>query len=184
MEKKKMKFTIDMLDTAARLELIENNYTLSGMVYDDMAENEMSYIDEQLQYIKPGLKEWSICPASYNYITVDDALLFLDGLEKLQQYYCTLPDTMTTEINTVLAARDRFRNMDMNYSNLYQLSKWLDRKAQYFADCMAQYFERCLDFSHNDMVSYFLEFYADERMYNSFYVENGKLYQTITREVR
>ena len=176
-----MKFTIEMLDTAARIELIESNHTLAGMVYDDMAENEMYFITDQLHYIKPALKNWSIGPASYNYIIVDDALMFFDGLEELQKNYCTLSDDMAPEISKALAARDRFRNMDMSYGNLHQLSEWLDHKAQYFADCMARYFERCLDFSHNDMVSYFLEFYADERMNDSYYIENGKLYQTITK---
>ena len=179
-----MKFTIDMLDTAARRELIENNHTLAAQVYDDMIENEMDHISEQLHYIKPALKNWNVGPASRNYITVDDALVFLDGLETLQENYCTLPDDMTPEISKALAARDRFRNMDMSYGNLYQLSEWLDRKAQYFADCIAQYFERCLDFSHNDMVSYFLEFYADERMSSGYYIENGKLYQTVTKELK
>ena len=179
-----MKFTIDMLNEAARIELIESNHALADLVYNDMAETEMLFIDEQLHYIKPGLKEWSICPSSYNYIVVDDALLFLDGLEELQQHYYTLPDDMADEINKTLAARDRFRDMDMSYGNMYQLSEWLNRKAQYFADCMAQYFERCLDFTHLDMVSYFLEFYADERMDRGFYMENGKLYQTVTKKFK
>ena len=176
-----MKFTIDMLDTAARRELIENNHALAALVYDDMAENEMDHISDQLDYIKPALKNWSIGPVNHNYITVDDAIKFLDGLETLQENYCTLPDDMTQEINAALAARDRFRHYDMSYNNLYQLSEWLDRKAQYFADCIARYFERCLDFTHDDMISYFLDFYADERMDSSYYIENGKLYQTVTR---
>ena len=178
-----MKFTINMLDDAARRELIENNHTLGGMVYEDMTEGEMHYIIEQLDHVKPGLKNYSVGPASHNYLIVDDALAFLDGLEEMQKAYCTLPDSMEAEIKTVLAARDRFRSYDMSYNNLYQLSDWLDRKAQYFADHIAQYFERCLDFSHADMVSYFLEFYADERMDSSYYIENGKLYRTVTREI-
>lgn len=178
-----MKFTIDMLDETARRDLIENNNELGGMVYDDMTETEMDFISEQLQYIKPALKNWSIGPANYNYIIVNDALMFFDGLEKLQECYCTLPDNITPELEKVLAARERFRYMDMSYSNYYRLSEWLDLKAQYFADCIAKYFTQCLDFSHDDMISYFLEFYADERMDRSFYIENGKLYQTITKEI-
>ena len=178
-----MKFTIDMLDTAARRELIENNNGLGGMVYDDMTETEMLYISEQLHYIKPALKDWSIGPASHNYITVADALAFFDRLEELQEHYYTLPNDMMPEFRTVLAARDRFRDMDMSYGNLYQLSEWLDHKAQYFADCILRYFERCLDFTHDDMVEHFLEFYADARMDSSFYIENGKLYHTTTEEI-
>ena len=178
-----MKFTIDMLDETARRELIENNNALGGMVYDDMEENEMYFISEQLRYIKPALKDWSIGPANYNYIIVNDALIFFDGLEELQTHYCTLPDDMTPELKKALAARDRFRCYDMSYNNLYQLSEWLDRKAQYFADCIAVYFTQCLNFSRDDMISYFLEFYAEERMDNDFYIENGKLYHTITREI-
>lgn len=179
-----MKFTIDMLDNAARRELIEKNWELGGMVYDDMAETEMHYISEQLNYIKPALKSWNIGPATHNYITVNEALLFLDCLEDLQEAYCTLPQDMIAQINIVFAARDRFRRYDMSYSNLYQLSEWLDKKAQYFADCIAQYFTNCLDFTHADMVEYFVDFYSYERMDNSFYIENGKLYQTITREIK
>lgn len=179
-----MKFYIDMLDTAARRDLIENNYALGNMVYDDMIESEMYFISEQLEYIKPGLKDWSIGPANHNYIKVKDALLFLDGLEELQKNYCTLSDDMQPEIDRVLAARDRFRTIDMGYYNLYQLSEWLDRKAQFFADWIADYFTRCLDFDRASMIDYFLEFYAEERMDHTFYIENGKLYQSIIRELK
>ena len=178
-----MKYTIDMLDDNARRELIENNDILGNMVYDDMIDTELFYIDEQLEHIKTALKDWSIGPAYPCYMVVKDALLFLDGLEIIQDNYCTLPDSMDQEIKTVLAARDRFRNMDMSYGNLYQLSEWLDHKAQYFADHIAKQFERNFDFSHDDMVSYFLDFYADERLNDNFYIKDNKLFRTITEEI-
>lgn len=177
-----MKYIHELIDEQKRA-LIENNSALANMVYDDMIENEMYFITEQLDYIRAGLRDYSVGPYNRNIIIVSDALKFLDGLEKLQQYYCTLPDSMTTEINTVLAARDRFRSIDMSYNNLYNLSVWLDQKAQYFADCITDYFSSCLEPSRDDMISYFIEFYADERMDDSFYIDNGILYQTITKQI-
>lgn len=177
-----MKYIHELTDNEKR-ELIENNSALAYMVYDDMTENEMDFITEQLHYIAPGLRDYSIGAYNHNIIIVSDALKFLDGLEELQKIYCTLPDCMTTEINTVLAARDRFRSIDMSYNNLYNLSVWLDQKAQYFADCITDYFSACLEPSREDMINYFIEFYADERMDESFYIENGVLYQTVTKTI-
>ena len=177
-----MKYIYQLTDDEKR-ELIENNNALANMVYDDMIDNELDFITEQLDYIRDGLQNYEIGPYNGNFIIVSDALNFLDGLEKLQQYYCTLPDNMTTEINTVLLARDRFRSIDMSYNNLYNLSVWLDQKAQYFADCITDYFSSCLEPSRDDMINYFIEFYADERMNESFYIDNGILYQTITKQI-
>ncbi len=177
-----MKYIHELTDNEKR-ELIKNNSTLANMVYDDMIENEMYFITEQLDYIRAGLRDYSIGAYNRNIIIVSDALKFLDGLEKLQQYYCTLPDNMTTEINTVLLARDRFRSIDMSYNNLYNLSVWLDQKAQYFADCITDYFSRCLEPSRDDITNYFIEFYADERMNESYYIKDGILYQTTTKKI-
>ncbi|MBE7039128.1 MAG: hypothetical protein E7398_00185 [Ruminococcaceae bacterium] len=148
-----------------------------------MIENEMNFISEQLDHIRAGLRDYSIGAYNRNIIIVSDALKFLDGLEELQKNYCTLPDDMSDEIKRVLDARDRFRSIDMSYNNLYNLSVWLDQKAQYFADCITDYFSSCLDPSRVDMISYFIEFYADERMDESYYINDGILYQTITKKI-
>ena len=177
-----MKYINELTDNEKR-ELIENNKALQNMVYDDMIENEMYFITEQLDYIRAGLRDYSIGAYNRNIIIVSDALKFLDGLEQLQKNYCTLPDDMQPEIDRVLKARDRFRVMDMNYNNLYILSDWLDKKAQYFADCITDYFSSCLDPTRDNMINYFIEFYADERMNESYYIENGELYQTITKKI-
>lgn len=176
--------TIQELNQEERRALIENNHALETLVYEDMEETEMYFISEQLDYIRAACRDWSIGAYQRNYIQVRDALAFLDGLEDMQKAYCTLPDHMKTEIDRVLSARDRFRSMDMAYGNYYKLSEWLDEKAQYFADQIADYFTSCLDFDHASMVEYFMEFYADERMDESFFISNdGTLYQTITKKI-
>lgn len=177
-----MKYIHELTDNEKRA-LIENNNALANMVYDDMIENEMYFISEQLDCIRAGLRDYSIGAYNRNIIIVSDALKFLDGLETLQKNYCTLPDDLSDEIKRVLDARDRFRSIDMSYNNLYNLSVWLDQKAQYFADCITDYFSSCLDPSRDDMINYFIEFYADERMDDTYYIENGILYQTITKKI-
>ena len=177
-----MKYIHQLTDNEKR-ELIENNNTLSNMVYDDMIENEMFFISEQLEHIKNGLKNWSIGAYNRNIIIVSDALKFLDGLETLQKNYCTLPDDMQPEIDRVLLARDRYLYNDMSYDNYYMLSDWLDQKAQYFADCITDYFSSCLDPSRDDMINYFIDFYADERIDESYYLQDGILYQTTTKKI-
>ncbi len=177
-----MKYIYELTDNEKR-ELIENNTALQNMVYDDMIDTESDFITEQLDCIRAGLRDYSIGAYNRNIIIVSDALKFLDGLEQLQKKYCTLPDDMQPEIDHVLKARDRFRVMDMSYNNLYMLSEWLDKKAQYFADCITDYFSSCLEPSRDDMISYFIEFYADERMDDSFYIDNGVLHQTITKQL-
>jgi hypothetical protein len=163
--------------------LIENNSALANMVYDDMLENEMDFILEQLDYIRAGLRDYSIGAYNRNIIIVSDALKFLDGLDQLQKNYCTLPDDMQPEIERVLAARERFYLMSYNNKNYDILDAWIDKKAQYFADCITDYFSACLEPSRDDMISYFIEFYADERMDDSYYINDGILYQTITKQI-
>lgn len=177
-----MKYIHELTDNEKR-ELIENNSALANMVYDDMIENEMYFISEQLNYIAPGLRDYSIGSYNYNYLTVGNSVEFLDGLEKLQEYYCTLPDDINDEIKRVLDARDRFYLMSYNNKNYDLLDAWIDKKAQYFADCITDYFSRCLDPTHDDMIEYFIEFYADERMDETYYIKDGILYQTITKQI-
>lgn len=177
-----MKYINQLTDNEKR-ELIENNNALANMVYDDMIDNESDFITEQLDCIRAGLRDYSIGPYNNNIIIVSDALKFLDGLETLQKNYCTLPDELTPEIKRVLAARDRFYLMSYNNKNYDTLGAWIDEKAQYFADCITDCFSSCLEPSRDDMINYFIEFYADERMDNSFYIDNGILYQTITKQI-
>jgi hypothetical protein len=177
-----MKYIHELTENEKR-KLIENNSALANMVYDDMIENEMCFISEQLDCIRAGLRDYSIGAYNRNIIIVSDALKFLDGLEQLQKCYCTLPNAMQHEIDRVLAARDRFYLMSYNNKNYDALDAWIDKKAQYFADCITDYFSACLDPSRADMIEYFIEFYADERMDKSFYIENGILYQTITKQI-
>lgn len=177
-----MKYINQLTDNEKR-ELIENNGALQIMVYDDMIDCEMDFITEQLNYIAPGLRDYSIGSCNYNYLTVGNSVKFLDGLETLQKNYCTLPDAMNDEIKRVLTACERFYLMDYNNKNYDDLDAWIDKKAQHFADCIAKYFTRCLDLSRADMIEYFIEFYADERMDKSFYIDNGILYQTITKKI-
>lgn len=177
-----MKYIHELTENEKR-ELIENNGALQNMVYDDMIENEMYFISEQLDHIRAGLRDYSIGAYNNNIIIVSDALKFLDGLETLQENYCTLPDAMQLEINRVLAARDRFYTMSYNNKNYDALDAWIDKKAQYFADCITDYFSRCLEPSRDDMISYFIEFYADERMDETYYIKDGILYQTITKQI-
>lgn len=177
-----MKYIHQLTDDEKR-ELIENNSALANMVYDDMTENEMRFISEQLDYIRAGLRDYSIGSYNYNYITVGNSVKFLDGLEELQKNYCTVPDDMQPEIDRVLEARNRLYLMSYNNKNYDILNAWIDEKAQYFADCITDYFSSCLDPSRADMIEYFIEFYANERMDDSFYINNGILYQAITKQI-
>ena len=178
-----MKYINQLTDNEKR-ELIETNGALQIMVYDDMIDNEMDFISEQLNHIAPGLRDYSIGSYNYNYLTVGNSVKFLDGLEALQKDYCTLPDELQPEIKRVLDARERFYEMSYNSKNYNLLDAWLEEKAQYFADCIAKYFTSCLDPSRADMIEYFIEFYADERMDETYYINNdGVLYQTITKQI-
>lgn len=178
-----MKYIYELTDDEKRA-LIENNDALANMVYDDMIDGEMYFISEQLDCIRGGCKDWRIGPNNHNYIVVSDSERFLWGLEELQKTFCTLPDAMRPEINRVLAALDRYLYKDMNSDNYDRLSVWLDEKAQYFADCIAHYFGRRLDPSFNDMVDYFLDFYANGKMDETYFIgDDGALYQTITTKI-
>ena len=176
-----MKYIHQLTDSEKRA-LIEGNSALANMVYDDMIENEMDFISEQLDHIRSGLRDYNIGAYNRNIIIVSDAVEFLHGLDQLQKCYCTLPDDVQPEINRVLAARDRYLYNDMSYNNYYMLGDWLDKKAQYFADCITDCFSQCLDPSRDDMIEYFIEFYADERMDETYYINDaGALCQTITK---
>ena len=178
-----MKYIHELTDNEKR-ELIENNSTLQNMVYDDMIETEMYFISEQLNYIAPGLRDYSVGSYSYNYLAVGNSVKFLDGLEQLQKNYCTLPDDMQPEIDRVLEARNRFYLMSYNNKNYDMLDAWIDKKSQYFADCITDYFSSCLEPTRDDMIEYFIDFYAGERMDESYYIDDdGILYQNIIKKI-
>ena len=177
-----MKYIHELTDSEKR-ELIESNKTLQNMVYDDMNDNVCDFICEQMEYIIKGCSDYHIAPYTHNYIIVSDAIKFLNGLEKIQKCYCTLSDAMQPEIDRVLAALDRFYFMYIYNNNYDILLNWLEQKAQYFANCIAKYFSDCLDPSRADMIEYFIEFYADERMDESYYIEDGILYQNIIKKI-
>ena len=174
---------INQLTDNEKRELIKNNNALANIVYDDMIENEMDFITEQLEHIAPGLRDYSIGAYNYNFLTVGNSVKFLDGLEKLQKEYWTLPDDIHDEIKRVLAARDRFYLMSYNNKNYDMLNAWIDEKAQYFADCITDYFSSCLDPTRDDMINYFIGFYAYERMDESYYIQDGILYQNIIKKI-
>ena len=70
-----MKYINELTDNEKRA-LIENNSALANMVYDDMIENEMYFITEQLDYIRDGLRDYSIGAYNRNIIIVSDAVEF------------------------------------------------------------------------------------------------------------
>ena len=66
-----MKYINELTDNEKRA-LIENNTTLQNMVYDDMIESEMDFISAQIDYIAPGLRDYSIGAYNRNIIIVSE----------------------------------------------------------------------------------------------------------------
>lgn len=152
---------VKLLDELTKNELekvFERNTKLQSEVMDFMAESEMHWIGEQLDYLRDTLVSWSIGQCNRNqHITVGDPWRFVCALAKLQEDIPVLGQEYDERIEAVLETDDEEK---------------IESEAQALADALVSEYTRilddvCLDLKHAK--NYFLEFYVDAYMRDEGY---------------
>ena len=154
------------LNTDELTKVFHANKTLQNQIYDDMVDTEMSYISEQLDYLKDGISDWSIGVYNRNYINVSDADKFIESLDEVEKSIPILIDEDTPKLQGALELRDNYRNADM-YSDEYdRLEEELDEVADELANLVTKRFTQVLDGCSKEeyQIDYFIEFYSDSRL--------------------
>ena len=145
------------LNTEELTLVFENNSKLQEKVFDDMFDNAAFWCSEYLNCWKGGI-DYSIGWDRGTYFKCTDQNSFLDGLEKAQETFCFLADEYN---KTIKYCRELIEELENACYKRF----------------MGEY-EYCFD--SKNQLDYFLNFYADERMDEDFYIdENYLLYEHV-----
>ena len=179
-----MRKHIDELDYTELRKLIRKNNYLQCLVFDSMTENNMDYCNEVLRYIKDYVADYEIGACCYNFITVKHHCLFAKGLSKLQNDMGIVNERVLEELNNLIATYKDTYYSSLTEFEIQETEERIKSISQYLADCLASDLEKLFDFDKESIEDYFVDFYAWEKMDDTYYVEDGKLYQTITKELK
>lgn len=178
-------------------EVFAANSKLQENVLDDMIESEMYWVSEELDYLKPSLNDWSIGACQHNYIKVGDSSEFIDNLLALQEDYGFFSDSKKHIITDTEALRDKFFNMEgpseddfedeegeldeeafdravEDYEALeVEVEDRYEEAVKELAEAVAHKYTERFDYFYTSEAqeSYFLEFYAQERMDDTYYID-------------
>lgn len=160
-----MKRKIKELSSDELIKVFHANQKLREEIADDWMETQMFYIREYLEELRPALIDWSIGFDNYNYLQIDNHYEFLLALIELQKKYAVLPDD-TTEYMYQL--RDKFMEVPDDQSFI-DLEKQVDDLLSQLLDV----FNFITEYPTTaDLEEYFLDFYAESRLDDSFYVDD------------
>lgn len=160
------------------LELVfENNSKLQEKVFDDMFDTAAFWCSEYLNcWNRKGI-DYSIGWDRGTYFKCTDQNSFLDGLEKAQEMYCFLADEYNKTIKYCRELIDKTYYLDLNENNLDRIENRINELIEELEtacyNCFMSAYEYCFD--SKNQLDYFIEFYADERMNNDFYVDEDYL---------
>ena len=94
--------------TNDEVEMLLENDSVQDDIMDYVMESEMSYIDDMFIYIKPYLSDYSIAAYSYSYMNVNDAIGFINGVDKLQSDFGIFNDTDVKTLHNAIESADRY----------------------------------------------------------------------------
>ena len=153
--------------------VFENNSKLQEKVFEDMFDNAAFWCSEYLNCWKGGI-DYCIGWDRGTYFECTDKNSFLDGLEKAQETFCFLADEYNKTIKYCRELINRLNNLVYwDEVNEERLNNRIDElieelETACYERFMSEY-EYCFD--SKNQLDYFLEFYANERMDNEFYVD-------------
>jgi len=168
---------INELTTEELRKVFESNEQLQSEVMDDMADSEMFWIREQLDFLADTLEDYSVGQCNRNqHITVADPAGFIRALAELQRNMAMLPNDYDDRIEEALELADRYKFADVDSDDEYhELEAQVEEEAQELADILAEEYARILDdycLDYENAEDYFINFYAHELMDSSFYVDS------------
>ena len=168
--------------------VFENNSKLQDKVFDDMCDNAAFWCDEYLECWKRGSIDYCIGWDRGTYFKAKDRGGFLEGLKKAQKIYGFLADEWNEKINYVEHLINRLNNLvywdEVNEERLNnRIDELIEELENACYKCFMDEYEYCFD--SKNQLDYFLNFYADERMDNNFYVdEEYTLFEHVEYEKR
>ena len=163
--------------------VLDVNQKLQNEVYEDYQESEMYYITEILDNFKDSLSDWSIGFNNSNYIKVKDDILFLESIKDVQADYCFLADAdyNDKEIDDLIEKINKFNYEDMSEEEADELENFIGSKINKYKSLIINTFNQFTDTDAEDVLSYFIEFYSDERLSEDCYIDdNFILYENIS----
>src|SRR5699024_11851127 len=106
--------TINELTTKELRKVFEANAKLREEVAEDMAESEMFWIGEQLDYLRDTLAEWSIGQCNrYQNITIRDHAGFIYAYEELHRDMQPLAEQYTPMVENAVRLADELYDVEM-----------------------------------------------------------------------
>lgn len=162
----------------------ENNHKLQDLVLEDMFDNAAFWCREYLDCWKRGAIDYCIGWDRGTYFRILNEDLFLDGLEKAQKNFCFLADEYN---KTIEYCRELVNRLDeIGYTlSIDNENRLTDRKNELLEElenaCYKRFmleYETCFDY--DNQFNYFVEFYVDARMDETFYIdENYNLFEKV-----
>lgn len=185
--------TIKEMNNEQLTEVLNANSKLEDRVLEDMLESEMFWIGEQLDYIRSSMKDWSIGPDSRSYIKVGDSEAFIEGLVEMDESVPLFSDKDKVIIYTTKEKFEHYQLMTEPYEGDYEdeegeldeeaynkaWEQWdnaeeeIEELVQELADEVVHQMVKRLDYcySSESRLDYFLEFYAQERLDENYYID-------------
>lgn len=168
-------------------EVFEKNEKLREEVENDAMESASLTVSEILSYFERNDIDYSIsCYEDRgDFLKIIDIDNFLKSLSLLQKEIYVLDEKDEQLLNLVKKKQIIYCNMDSYNTNWHNLYRWIEKKAEYLANSLYRYIRSEYDYytESKNLLQYFLEFYAEERMDESYYITpDYSLFQHIEYE--
>ena len=156
--------------------IVAHSESLCKALYSRIETSEMLFLEEKLQKVCDGLSDWCVGPFDANYLHVDDALLFLQGVNNsIASYGSSCRLTKAVEHCSKLENTNLFRWHVKKLSELY-----LQEELQPICD----FISRCYDETHGystfgENIDTYLDLFQDD-IEDYIYDEENKCYYAPT----
>lgn len=166
------------------------NKKLREDIKNDIIDTEMFYISEQLDYIRDSLSDWSIGIYDHNYITVDDNVKFIEGMEEMDKSIPVFSDKQMEQLSLAIKLKNEYINEDIYSDRYYELEEELERSAKNIANMLAETYTKTLNslYKEENQIEYLFEFYADNRLNSKCYIieenEDFILYEDMVKSFK
>lgn len=174
--------------TAEELKKVyENNQKLQNTIFDALTEDAYFWVEEYINNFKRGAINYSFSVDGYgDFLTVKNIELFVEGLSISEESFMWLPD-YAEKIERLAELVNRYNEVryTLSIDNDSRLCDRIDEltdglRIELFNAIRMEY-DNCYD--TENAILYFIEFYVDERMDDSYYIDdNYILYKHVEYE--
>lgn len=157
------------MNLSQKSKLVESNKKLQALLVDAMQETESYYVNEQLEYFKGGLSDWSIGAYEPSYMTIKDGEQFLHGVNMMQSEIPLFSDEDFIALKTsYLLKKIATLEVIESVKRYEQLENWLNAKFEYIADRIVTEFKDRLEIEDLTLDDFVSE--MDAASYEDYYI--------------